>query len=1328
MSATPPAPVIVACGHGGDYRLRSLYNVPVLHAIFVLIETGPDERATQWGHQLEEQLTAVLSESSPGVIVPENSRIVDPVSIEAFQEPDRRKLLVVVAGEQPVEDRDWFSSWPAVLPILRRGDNLTSLLPQRLFNINAKFWHDSIGESVPAILELADVTPRNPGLFISYRRTETQALFQQLTKALDQEGFRIFPSNRATRPGADYQEQLNKELLDTSVLLVLESRSVDESQWIIHEMDLAKRLRVGILALEMPDRKRGFFNVAPDDRMMLSAGDFETPASEQWGSLTQPALQRVVSAVHRANVMVAFRRSREILEPADAALESPAVAEVAQTAPLRAVQMEPASFGKRTCIGPLYVNSKPETDVQLWIAEHRKGAARLACTVSLATIVEPELLRAARLEFCPELDAENESLVWFSPLVASRSALGLIFSPEAIQELRSHAQGQADLLKAMRDLTSRYHRGIAPALEWEEEIAYQALTGSPLAPGKIGEMLRQALKTMLASDRGMAIWAERALPRMPEAVRANETYTLLAQAAFERGGRMARISGAAAGPAWLKPRLEDTTIGVKLTGRAVEFSRPPASGAISAMVPAANPIKLMLSDNPEFAASPGFPRIVTLYENNKVSEHVHLIPELYVRPAGGRTFVVQPVSDQGIKPRIYLAYFSGLEEAGLAKFVEDNLHADFDIRSGRDQFESLEIAGRDVLLLVVSSYPKGPVTTTAFLAISECRRVIYLLAPRSEGEPEAADTEVLDFRQTEEWNAALNELKALLRVPSRRPGELFGLPRAVVKGVDTPEPTKRLLELLLDGTSHWLVLSGDDGSGRSTIARVLIGRCDVRRRFPNGIFWICAGTPVETSGPGKLFVVDYSVPNWGRADDLSDSVVLFTKSPPKIPVDSITIPVPRWSEDQIIARYTEIGTDVWGSVNPLVCDALQSIGDDPPPPFKGPPFVRAADALNFRFEHMPEEHRELIRQFRAFVPDAVLSLSVRERVIGKGVAGETMYMVEQWGFLRGFSGDTIAVREIAPPLPQASSETHQKLVASYEADCDADWALGPDDGYFFQFLIHHILLAGKTEEAKALIYDLDWLLSKWTHAGDRSMLSDLERFRNDAVLSALAGVVLQLGNDVQKVELARALATPRANARMKFWESGPTVWILVVGSGGMHITDSVVFASETLGRELARAGYGLISGGWPGVDHMVCREYVKQLRRDEVPAQGRLRHVVPADSTPDFWAVQEFYQQGDLDAAGSPEESIARSIDRSAAVVTIGGSGATYGMIQIARRRQKFVLPLASTGGDSERAFKEMTNAPRALAAPIGSRREARTVVQALMQLLSGPQAAQTGA
>jgi hypothetical protein len=294
-------------------------------------------------------------------------------------------------------------------------------------------------------------------------------------------------------------------------------------------------------------------------------------------------------------------------------------------------------------------------------------------------------------------------------------------------------------------------------------------------------------------------------------------------------------------------------------------------------------------------------------------------------------------------------------------------------------------------------------------------------------------------------------------------------------------------------------------------------------------------------------------------------------------------------------------------------------------------------------------------------------------------------------------------------------------VSSYDRECEGDWALGANDGYYFQFLLHHIIYSRGADAAFEIFSDIDWLLAKWRAAGARSMLTDCEYFGDRGIASSVRNSVLDFSNDVNPGELARVLDTPRARSRLSFIYTGPQKYIRVAGTANVHLPDSLVFASETVGRELARAGFGLISGGWQGVDHIVCREYVTQLRRDQIPSKGRLVHVIRAGTRPDLWKVAAFSGEGDLDMVTGSTSEVWRSVQRADAVVMIGGVGGTYDAYEYAVKSGKAAYPIAGTGGDAARAFNDVVRtAPelRGLERNITSRRDAREVAKLIADMV----------
>lgn len=69
---------------------------------------------------------------------------------------------------------------------------------------------------------------------------------------------------------------------------------------------------------------------------------------------------------------------------------------------------------------------------------------------------------------------------------------------------------------------------------------------------------------------------------------------------------------------------------------------------------------------------------------------------------------------------------------------------------------------------------------------------------------------------------------------------------------------------------------------------------------------------------------------------------------------------------------------------------------------------------------------------------------------------------------------------------------HARLLDRYAALCSAGWSSGPDDGYFFEHVVHHLVASERVEEALALLTDSEWLRSQLHRQGIVAILSDCD--------------------------------------------------------------------------------------------------------------------------------------------------------------------------------------------------------------------------------------------
>lgn len=145
-------------------------------------------------------------------------------------------------------------------------------------------------------------------------------------------------------------------------------------------------------------------------------------------------------------------------------------------------------------------------------------------------------------------------------------------------------------------------------------------------------------------------------------------------------------------------------------------------------------------------------------------------------------------------------------------------------------------------------------------------------------------------------------------------------------------------------------------------------------------------------------------------------------------------------------------------------------------------------------------------------------------------------------------------------------------------------------------------------------------------------------------------------------------------------------WILVAGTGTRFgLRDPLPLLAYTVGKKLAENGYGLIVGGWPGVDYLVASGFQHGLRlNDSSLALGDYLIQVIADGKyPDF-------KGGFIIQVPTGAREWLEAIKFADAVIMIGGEGGTRETYVYADQEQRPVFPIYCTGGDASNAYREI--------------------------------------
>ena len=142
-----------------------------------------------------------------------------------------------------------------IIPIVEDLTQFSILAPPELQVING-FRLDSqdlVESLVARTMESLSLLRSNRRLFISYRRAESRSAAIQLYEFLDRCGFDVFLDTHSIRPGDIFQDELWHRLVDTDVVVLLDTPGFLESKWTEQELARASSMSIGVLQLIWPN-------------------------------------------------------------------------------------------------------------------------------------------------------------------------------------------------------------------------------------------------------------------------------------------------------------------------------------------------------------------------------------------------------------------------------------------------------------------------------------------------------------------------------------------------------------------------------------------------------------------------------------------------------------------------------------------------------------------------------------------------------------------------------------------------------------------------------------------------------------------------------------------------------------------------------------------------------------------------------------------------------------------------------------------------------------------------------------------------------------------
>lgn len=150
----------------------------------------------------------------------------------------------------------------AVYPVF--FNNYEAEVPDVLRPVNGvKYSDEKLDSIVNVAFEELRLLRKKRRVFISYKRSDSTAIANQLYDVLSRNQFDVFLDTYSIRGAVDFQAELRHRITDCDVLIQLNSQGFKESKWCEEEITEANARRVGVLQINWP-------GVKPDVKDQLS--------------------------------------------------------------------------------------------------------------------------------------------------------------------------------------------------------------------------------------------------------------------------------------------------------------------------------------------------------------------------------------------------------------------------------------------------------------------------------------------------------------------------------------------------------------------------------------------------------------------------------------------------------------------------------------------------------------------------------------------------------------------------------------------------------------------------------------------------------------------------------------------------------------------------------------------------------------------------------------------------------------------------------------------------------------------------------------------------
>lgn len=141
----------------------------------------------------------------------------------------------------------------AIYPVYNTEGKFLDEVPEVLHKVNGVLYSEVLLDSIVNVaLEELRLLRKTRRVFISYKRSESSAVANQLFDVLSRHQFDVFLDTYSIRGAAYFQAELHHRITDSDVLIQLNSPSFKNSKWCEEEISDANARKVGVLQLNWP--------------------------------------------------------------------------------------------------------------------------------------------------------------------------------------------------------------------------------------------------------------------------------------------------------------------------------------------------------------------------------------------------------------------------------------------------------------------------------------------------------------------------------------------------------------------------------------------------------------------------------------------------------------------------------------------------------------------------------------------------------------------------------------------------------------------------------------------------------------------------------------------------------------------------------------------------------------------------------------------------------------------------------------------------------------------------------------------------------------------